>query len=183
MSSSRSRYPVTLNVRGVDKRAEEIHDIYVDKARSADQRYGGVAEGEQGRVEAKLLSYPKVAGLVFGNWGEASEAVHSLIDELATRRAQVTDPESRRMGGRLPEEVVKSLAVSYLRRRLSIAGVRAQCLSLLGRLEVMGSSNMLVERRRRSLQQEDRWKKDRLAHQIAEKQGFNALRRGFAKWY
>ena len=87
------------------------------------------------------------------------------------------------MGGQLPEEVVKALAVSYLRRRLSIGGVRAQCLSLLGRLEVMGSSKELVERRKRSLRQEDRWKKDRLAHQTAEKQGFNALRRGFAKTY
>ena len=126
--------------RGVNKRAEELHEEYVKKAREADQKYEGEPlNGGQGRVETntKLLSFPIVAGLVFGNWGEASEPVHSLVEQFATSRAQLADPQSRRVGGPSAEEAVKSMAVGYIRRRLSIAAVRAQCLSLLGRLEVM----------------------------------------------
>ena len=98
-----------------------------------------------------LLSFPMVEGLVFGNWGEASEAVHSLVEQLAASRAQVADPQSRRVGGPLSEEAVKSMAVGYIRRRLSVAAVRAQCMSLLGRLEVMGpGKNAVVERRKQA---------------------------------
>jgi hypothetical protein len=40
----------------------------------------------------KLLSFPKVEGIVFGYWGEASEATHKLVDALATIRARVAEP-------------------------------------------------------------------------------------------
>ena len=65
--------------------------------------HGGVQAGVQagvvGRVEAKLLSFPKVEGIVFGNWGEASEATHKLVDMLATSRARVAEPQTSRRGG------------------------------------------------------------------------------------
>ena len=133
-------------------------------------------------MEAKLLSYPKVAGLVFGNWGEASEAVHSLVEQLAVSRAKIAEPQKRNKGGTLTEEGVKSLAVGTIRRRLSIAAVKAQSLSLLGRLEVMGSgSTSLVERRRKAVQQEEKLRRSREAHRVAARQGFNVLRKGFPK--
>ena len=77
-SSSRSRYKVTLKQKGVDKRAEKLSEEYLQKARDADVLYGGAIEGELGKVDQKLLSFPRVVGLVFGNWGEASEVMHML---------------------------------------------------------------------------------------------------------
>ena len=40
-------------------------------------------------VQTKLLSFPEVQGLVFGSFGEASEAVHSLVEALDTSRVRV----------------------------------------------------------------------------------------------
>ena len=73
-------------------------------------------------VERKLLSFPEVEGLVFGNWGEASKATHNLVEALATSRAQIGDPQARsKRGNVLTEKGVKSLAVGYIRRKLGIA--------------------------------------------------------------
>ena len=58
--------------RAVDRRADQLHKEYLSKARHADQNFGGTPEGEVGRVERKLLTFPKVEGLVFGNWREGS---------------------------------------------------------------------------------------------------------------
>ena len=40
-------------------------------------------------MEAKLLTFPPVRGIVFGNWREASEDTHKLVDTLATSRARL----------------------------------------------------------------------------------------------
>ena len=48
-------------------------------------------------MEAKVLSFPSVRGIAFGNWGQASEDTHRLV---ATSRARVAKPKSsRREGG------------------------------------------------------------------------------------
>ena len=61
------------------------------------------------------------------------------MEELATSRARIADPQTRgRRGQTLTEEGIKSLAVGYIRRKLGIAAVKAQCHSLLGRLEGLG---------------------------------------------
>ena len=59
---------------------------YVSKARKVDQTHGGVEAGQIGAVERKLLTYPKVEGLVIGNWGEVSEATHHLVEEFGHRQ-------------------------------------------------------------------------------------------------
>ena len=46
-----------------------------------------------GPVEAKLLSYERVQGLVFGAFREASEPLHRLIDYLAISRVNVAGPQ------------------------------------------------------------------------------------------
>ena len=73
-----SRYRNNWTERSVVKRALALHQEYMNKARKADQSYGGVEEGTVGPVENKLLSY-WVKGLVFGNFGKASEQVHRLV--------------------------------------------------------------------------------------------------------
>ena len=167
----------------MDKRGEQLHQEYVVKARKVDQEHGGVQPGDVGGVERKLLTFPEVEGLVFGNWGEVSEATHNLVEALADSRAKVGEPQARgRKGTTLTEEGIKSMAVGYIRRKLGITAVKAQCHSLLGRLEGLGPGATLARgRRRRAEEQERLWARERRAHNLSIKQGFNVSRRGFAK--
>ena len=183
ISNSQSRYRPSWEDRGVDRRANQLHQEYVAKARKADQVYGGVEPGQIGGVERKLLSFPKVEGLVFGAWGEASEGVHRLVEAMATSRALVVDPQTRgKRGYVLSAEGIKSLAVGHIRRKLSVAAVKAQCLSLLGRLEGLGTgATTAAGRRAKALEQERLWSRERRAHHLATKYGFNFHRGGFAK--
>ena len=100
--------------------------------------FGGVKEGRVGPVENKLLSFTTVQGMEFGSFGEASEGVHSLVEALATSRVRVAGPQRGRKGVVRTEEGEKSIAVSFIRRTLSLASIRAQSHSLLGRLEGLG---------------------------------------------
>ena len=183
ISSSQTRYKPTWSERGVDKRADQLNQEYIVKARKTDQEHGGVQPGTVGPVERKLLNFPKVEGIVFGNWGEASEATHQLVEAIATSRARVAAPQTRgRRGQILTEEGLKGLAVGYIRRKLSIAAVRAQSHSLLGRLEGLGpGSAAAAGRRSKAMELERLWARERQAHCLSAKQGFNVVRRGFAK--
>ena len=119
---------------------------------------------------------------MFGHWREASDAVETLVGQLATSRAKVAEPQGRRKGGRLTQEGVRAQAVGFIRRRLSVAAVRAQTMSLLGRLESLGPGLTTASgRRQAAVDQELLWRRERVAHQLAARQGFGVLRRGFAK--
>ena len=183
ISSSQSRYKPSWEERGVDKRAGQLHQEYVYKARKADQDHGGVEPGRVGGVERKLQTFPQVEGLVFGNWGEVSQGTHQLVEALATSRARIGDPQARsKRGALLTEEGIKSMAVGYIRRKLGITAVKAQCHSLLGRLEGLGPGAMTAHGRRwRAEDQERLWARERKAHSLSVKQGFSIARRGFAK--
>ena len=136
-----------------------------------------------GGVERKLQTFPQVEGLVFGNWGEVSQGTHQLVEALATSRARIGDPQARsKRGALLTEEGIKSMAVGYIRRKLGITAVKAQCHSLLGRLEGLGPGAMTAHGRRwRAEDQERLWARERKAHSLSVKQGFSIARRGFAK--
>ena len=60
------------------------------------------------------------------------------MEALATSRVRVAGPQRGRKGVVRSEEGEKSIAVSYIRRTLSLAAIRAQSHSLLGRLEGLG---------------------------------------------
>jgi hypothetical protein len=124
-----------------------------------------------------------VEGIVFGNWGEASEANHKLVDAMATSRARVAEPQTSRRGDRLTEESVRALAVGHIRNTLSVAAVQAQCNSLLlGRLaSLVPGASTAAGRRRRTVDQERLWARERRTDALADRQGFNLVRRGFAK--
>ena len=174
-----------MTERAVDKRADQLHNEYVSKARRADQHYGGTSEGELGRVERKLLTFPRVEGLVFGNWGEGSQAVHALVEALAVSRAKVATPQLRsKKGLPLSEEGVKGLAVGYLRRKLSITAVKAQCSSLLGRIKGLGHGAIAAAARRNRVADQERiWANERRAQHLANRIGFNIHRKGFGKLF
>ena len=184
ISSSLSRYKPGAEERAVDKRAGELHQEYIVKARSVDQRFGQVPPGTIGPVEAKLLSFERVQGVVFGAFGEVSEPVHRLIDHLATSRVTVAGPQRSRKGLERSSEGERTLVVGMLRRKLSVAGVRAQCSSLLGRLEMLGPGmGHAAARRAQALHQEQLLAKELLAHTQALRQERNVLRRGFANTF
>ena len=91
--------------RAVASRAAAVDSEYATKARQLDQRWLGVAAGTIGPVGAKLRSYGRVRGLVFGAWAEASPDVSALLDQAAnfivTRRshggnAAADDDDARR---------------------------------------------------------------------------------------
>ena len=119
----------------MDKRADDLHQEYVSKARSTDRMYMGMGAGEVGPVENKLLSFGEVKGLVFGNFGECSEAAHALMSAMATSRVRVSGPQVGRNGVIRTEEGEKAVVMGYIRRRISVASVKGQCFSLLGRLD------------------------------------------------
>ena len=64
--------------------------------------------------------------IVFGSFGEANEAVHSLVEALATSRVRVAVPQKGRRGVVRSAEGEKSIAAGFIRRTLSLAGIRAQ---------------------------------------------------------
>ena len=60
--------------------------------------------------------------------------------------------------------------------------MKAKCHSLLGRLDGLGPGvGTAAARRRMAGEQERLWARERRAIITAEKQGFNVVRRGFAK--
>ena len=85
-----------------------------------------------------------VEGLVIGNLGEASEAIHCLVDILVTSRARVAETQTNRSGKSQSEEGMKGLAVGFIWRRLEIVGIKAQCHSLPGRVEMLGPGGRIT---------------------------------------
>ena len=129
-----------------------------------------------------MLSFERVQGVVFGAFGEASEAVHSLIDYLATSRVRVAGPQRGRKGVERSKEGERSLVVGQIRRKLSVAAVKAQCSSLLGRLEVMGPGvSAAAGRRREALERVRNWGTEREMYCRAIRQSHNIVRKGFSK--
>ena len=74
------------------------------------------------------------------------------------------------------------MAISALRRRLGVLTVKCQCVSLLGRLEVLGPGTAAAAGRRwQAADLERRWRREEQAHSLARAQGHRAYRTGFAK--
>ena len=100
--------------------------------RTRPRDFVGVPAGQQGLVEARLRGYGQVKGLVFGAFGEASEAVHEFVQVVAKGRA--TGVPGREGG---PKGEVAKL-VGQVRRQLGVAAVKVQAKLLLERLQLVG---------------------------------------------
>ena len=80
------------------------------------------------------------------------------------------------------EEAELALTTAFLRRTLSLVGVRAQARLLLGRLEVTGPGAAAAAGRRNfALQQERIWANQRRADALSRLQGRALLRSGHFK--
>ena len=100
---------------------------------------------------------------------------------MTTSSVRLTSPQRRKRILVRGEQGEKSLAVAFIRRSLSLASIKAQSHSLLGRLEGMGGGTAAAAgRRSEALQVERRWAKERRANVLSAKQGWNLMRNGFA---
>ena len=133
-----------------------------------------------GPVEQRLLSYGELRGWCFGAWGEASEEMHSLVQRLATARAEVAYTLPHRRGTLKTREVEKAGLVGYLRRTLSFTAVRETARLLLDRLQLLGDGAAEDARRRDRVQQlEAAAYRERRAQAVSMRQGRNIMRHGF----
>ena len=186
ISSCETRYKLRRGgqeaVRAVDHRAGELQAEYTRKARNTDRAYCGTAEGAIGPVETKLITMGAVKGVVFGAFGECSKPLHELLQHMAVSRARVAEPQRGRSGEIRTEAAEIAQNITFLRRAFSVAAVKAQTFSLLGRLETLGTGGTAAERRREFAKVQDRqWSALRRAHALSVKQGRSVLRRGHFK--
>ena len=131
--------------KGVNRRADLLMEEYRKKADEMDRLLG---EEGQGRVRRRLDEFGDLLGLVFGQFGEASDDVHQLVEHLADSRIALL---TRR-----------GVIVGQLRRQLSTAAVRAGSQCLLDRMHQCGDGAALATRRREyHYQLEERMREDR----------------------
>ena len=124
----------------VAERAWRVDQAYQAHARRIDADHSPA--GTQ-PVVARLRSFTRVRGLVFGNYSEASPDVHSLLTIAAEAMAQ---RRWQSMGARSAEEA-RSFIVSALRRRLGCFVAREFARYRLRRLPYVGASRAAVAAR------------------------------------
>ena len=123
----------------------------------------------------KLQRYPPVIDLCFGAYGECSDGVKSLLEQMAQSRLKSQGLRS----GSLEAAKELSQVTGYLRRRLSTATVRANVKCLLERLVLVGEGRGQADKRRQWARAEEaraRWEQE--AHWQARVSGRALLRRG-----
>ena len=116
----------------VNKRATDVQQEYVRKARKADRDHNDTEDDAKGPIETALDSYPRVRGLAFGAFSEASDSV----DRLVTCAAEA---EAENEWSSLPgacKLTAFSVFVARSRRRLGIIAARTHA-----RLLVNGRRN------------------------------------------
>ena len=127
-----------------------------------------------------MLLMPEQKEVVVGAFGEGSDDLHALIHHLASSRVRVAGPQKGKRGQVRSEEAELALTTAFLRRTLSVVGVRAQARLLLGRLEVISPGAAAAPGRRNFALQQDRiWANQRRADAFSRLQGEALFK---AKW-
>ena len=190
ITGTRSRYPRDPQPReepkrAVQRRANLVNKEYMRHAASLDIRHNGVPKARRGQVQVvgpvqqKLSNHGEVEGWVFGVWGEASDAVHALIHQMAEARLLIADqqPGRRRQRG---IEAERAHLVGSLRQQLSLVAVRANARLLINRVEChVGPGSAEAANRRQMVDGlERRQKAMRRAAALTLAQGRSLIRRG-----
>ena len=171
-------YPAGGSVRGTDKRANGLQSLYRSKARKVDVEVLGVEREQKGPVEKRLDEFGALLGLCFGAWGEASEGVHQLVQTLAESRLKFQGLQRGRPGS----EQELGVIVGQVRRRISLAAVKAQVDCLLSKLHQVGPGNtQLAKRRVWAVREDERMTRERGAQWLRRIEGVHTLRKGFIK--
>ena len=118
------------NQKTVDLRAKSLPKEYHDKAHKIDTKYCGTGQNQVGPLEQRLNGFGDLLCLVAGQYGEASQDFHKLLGKLATSKVA----HIARLEGCHLSESECGLLLHQMRRRLSVAIIRAQSSCLLSRL-------------------------------------------------
>ena len=123
-----------------------------------------------------MEEYGDLIGLCFGAWGEASEGVHQPVQSLAESRLASLGLQRGRPGSE--EEL--GLCVGQIRRRLSIAAIKAQVNWLLAKLHQVGPGNrQMAQKRVWALNEDQRMSRERKAQWMRRIEGVQTIRKGF----
>ena len=163
--------------RGVEIRGDQLPGEYLQKSKRADKDYCGTVEGQMGPVESRLRQYPPLIKLVVGPWGEVSDDTHDLLEKFAQSRVK----HQSLLRGKVVSHEEKASIITYLRRQLSICVVRANVECLFARLQQVGAGHgaaQAAKRRAWSQSQEERGRRERAAHWLAQTKGHRSLKRG-----
>ena len=115
---------------------------------------------------------------MFGAFGEGSEDVHTLVQSLASSRAKTLALQRGRECG----EGELAVIVGEVRRRLSVAAVKAQADCLLNRMSSIGQGAAAAGRRRQWARwEEEKWRQAQLAHRVSQLNSKAVRRQGFFK--
>ena len=80
------------------------------------------------------------------------------------------------------EDGERAIVVGAIRRKLGVACIKAQCHSLLGRLDSLGpGSAAAASRRRQAAELDKHWRQEQAAYCLSVSQGWSIHRAGFAK--
>ena len=110
----------------------------------------GVAVGEEGPCQRRLAELP-LLDLCFGAYGEGSPGVHTMVSLLASCRVRTLQ-----LQGAAPSPYQLGVEVFTIRKRLSLAAVRANNTLLLARLGQVGEGSGLAGKRRSWQRMEER---------------------------
>jgi len=126
----------------VRHRAAAVANDYISHARALDARfYPGTAA--PGPIVSRLRSFTQVRGLVYGQYGEASADVHTLISMAASKLAEIR----WQLAGARSATEMRAFLVSRSRRRVGLATVQAMARHRLARLPYVGVPRAVVQAR------------------------------------
>ena len=167
-------------VRATDKRAQGLQQEYRRKAQKVDQSISTQVHQVDGKgpVERRLDEFGDLIGLCFGAWGEGSEDVHKLIAAIAESR--LTSQGLQRGSPGSKQEL--GLITGQIRRRLSLAVIKAQTSCLLARLHQVGPGNAkLAKKRDWALIEDEKMRSERRAQWLRKFDGIKTLQKGMIK--
>ena len=163
----------------MERRAAGLAGYYQRALAKYDRLYHGTTGEQVGPLVSLLQSYGKLEGLVVGPWGNGSKDLHDLVRALAESKVA----RMARSRGRECSEHELGVVTGRIRRSLSLAFVRAQALCLQNRIANLGEGARDAARRREQLRvEEERRRRDQLAHHLAHVRGRGVPWAGQALW-
>jgi hypothetical protein len=112
----------------IEHRAELVHEEYAKSIAALDRTfYPHIAEPAARPLTQRLHEYPRVVGLVFGQFGGGSTSVHALLKETANSAAF---KHWRQAGATSPQAAVSGYVATYRRRWSGIARLASARLKL-----------------------------------------------------
>ena len=115
INAGESRYPRGGDqgrLKAVDRRARQLQAEYERKLSKLDNQLHGTVDGQTGPLVRRLRSYPRLQSFVVGAFGEVSEDIHGLVNQLAQSREKYVSQTS----GYSISSQERSLIIGQIRR-------------------------------------------------------------------